>query len=157
MTLDQSLRRLDDVAGLRNPIEVRENQTATGNEHAPRLCRGSSAVEPMPALTGANHVEAGVAKRQLLGETLDVTNRAPHSSVERASLIEQRRRTVETYHVASSQCETSGERSGSGPEIEHAVLGADRLRREDAVKKRLGETGAMTPVVAGGLTEIDVH
>jgi hypothetical protein len=126
---DDLLGGLDDVAGHRQPVEVRDHHRAAVDQQPSNLSSGGRPVEPVPTLTGADHVEGVAGEPRLLGAHLAVVDLHAGVAVEPPCLLEQRGRDIDGSDVASVLREKPRQAACAGAEI-----GDARARSRDAAR-----------------------
>jgi hypothetical protein len=120
---DQLLRRLDHVAGQRNPVEVSDDERTAGLQDSPRLGGCARTIEPMPALPRRYQIELRCRQSSFFRRRIDVRDNDARDSIEFRRLLHQRRRTVEPRNFASAQRQSARNRPGAGAQIERAHSG----------------------------------
>ena len=122
MPAQELVRRLDEVARSRQPIEVDDYEPPARHEHPANLGGSAIAVEPVPADRRGDDVETVRWKSGRLSHPLDEAHVQPFGGRETGSLREELWRRVETGHLAPVP--RQGASDGAGTDVE------DTLTRE---------------------------
>lgn len=134
-----------------------DHDRATREQHAACFAGCSLAIEPVPALSGTDHVCTRCRQTRRLGRRSSVVDVSPSRQIKPACLIEQLGRRVDPDHATAAVGEPARERSSPGADIDDLLA-----RHPDAEiaepHKQLGRKAcAMARVVIRCPTEIDAH
>jgi len=148
----QLLGRLNNIAGQRNPVEMRNDHPAAGAQHAIHFSGGLRAVEPMPALSGCNYVERSVVRRNRFSAPLEVRNRIDSGvRIQPLRFVKKRSRRVDCRDITSAARKTSCDGPRTRPKIQHSVTRMDETRRKHSLEKFIWKSGPVSAVIFGGL------
>ena len=138
MPLDEPLSRSDGITGKRDPVEVQHRQAALSQSQDPARFRdGGWAVEPVPALSGGDHVGAVVSQNRRLGGALVPLDHHPVRGGHRRPFRHQTNVGVDTHDVAPSAGQLAGNGARAGAEVD------DPLPREPDAEVGEAFRGAM--------------
>ena len=133
---------------------MRDHDAASRDQQSHHLACRRRPIEPVPALTGAGHVERAARQARLLGASLDVATLHAGLAVQPARLLEQGSGDVDARDRAASLREQPRQASRAGAEVHHACARAREAPGGQPLDQLDGKTGPMTGVVGRGAAEV---
>ncbi len=119
--LNQLLRRLGDIARQGDPVEMGDEEPASGNKQTANLLRRARPVEPVPALPRGDPIEALSGKAGLLGRCQPELHGETFAGRQPPGLLQEGRGDIDPGDQAAPGGEASRHGARAGAEIHNAL------------------------------------